>query len=283
MNIFVLGGTGMAGHIISLYFKEKGHDVTCFTRKKINYCKNIIGDVTDFDNLKKIILQNKYDAVINAVGVLNENAEFDKANAILLNSYLPHFLSQLTKDTKTKIVHISTDCVFSGKVGHYIESSFKDGESFYDRSKALGEIENNKDLTFRTSIVGPDLNENGFGLLNWFLKQNQPVNGYTNVFWTGITTLTLAKAIEVALYENINGLFNLVNNISISKFELLKLFDLFIKKSKQQIIPFDKIALNKSLINTRTDFSFKVPSYNEMMFELDYWIKKYIHLYPHYK
>ncbi len=164
MKVLILGGKGMAGHTISIYLKEAGHDVTAFSRSKVNYCKNINGDVTDFKSLERIISEGQYDAIINAIGILNQDAEDHKSNAVLLNSYLPHFLSDFTKGMKTRVIHMSTDCVFSGKTGCYSETSFRDGETFYDRSKALGELENRKDLTFRNSIIGPDMSEKGIGL-----------------------------------------------------------------------------------------------------------------------
>src|SRR5699024_5151046 len=136
----------------------------------------------------------EYDAIINAVGILNKDAEENKSHAVLLNSYLPHYISNLTKDMNTKVIHMSTDCVFSGKVGSYKEDSLRDGQTFYDRSKALGELENDKDLTFRNSIIGPDMNKNGIGLFNWFMKQNGYIKGFNKAIWTGVTTLTLAKA-----------------------------------------------------------------------------------------
>ena len=134
MKVLILGGTGMAGHTISIYFKEAGHDVTAFSRSKVDYCKNVNGDITDFENLKKLINEGQYDAIINAIGILNQDAENHKSNAVLLNSYLPHFLSDTTKEIKTKVIHMSTDCVFSGKTGGYSETSFRDGETFYDLS-----------------------------------------------------------------------------------------------------------------------------------------------------
>ena len=112
MKVLVLGGTGMAGHTITIYFTEAGHDVTAFSRSKVEYCNNINGDITDFERLKNIIIEGQYDAVINAIGILNQDAEDNKSTAVLLNSYLPHFLSDTTKDMKTKIIHMSTDCVF---------------------------------------------------------------------------------------------------------------------------------------------------------------------------
>lgn len=282
MKLLILGGTGMAGHTISIYFKEAGHDVTAFSRSKVNYCKNVNGDITDFKNLKKIINEGQYDAIINAIGILNQDAEDHKSNAVLLNSYLPHFLSDTTKEIKTRVIHMSTDCVFSGKTGGYSETSFRDGETFYDRSKALGELENNKDLTFRNSIIGPDMSERGIGLFNWFMKQEKQINGFTKAIWTGVTTLTLAKAMEQALNENLTGLYNLVNNETISKYELLKLFNKYMKDGQIEILPSDNLSLDKSLINNRTDFSFKVPSYETMVAEMKEWIDNYKDLYPHY-
>ncbi len=282
MKVLILGGTGMAGHTISIYFKEAGHDVTAFSRSKVDYCKNVNGDITDFENLKKIINEGQYDAIINAIGILNQDAEDHKSNAVLLNSYLPHFLSDTTKEMKTRVIHMSTDCVFSGKTGGYSETSFRDGETFYDRSKALGELENNKDLTFRNSIIGPDMSEKGIGLFNWFMKQEGQINGFTKAIWTGVTTLTLAKAMEQALKENLTGLYNLVNNETISKYELLKLFNRYMKEGKIEILPSDKLSLDKSLINNRTDFSFNVPSYDAMVAEMKKWIENHKDLYPHY-
>jgi len=282
MKVLVLGGTGMAGHTISIYFKEAGHDVTAFSRSKVDYCNNINGDISDFESLKNIINEGQYNAIINAIGILNQDAEDHKSNAVLLNSYLPHFLSDTTKEMKTRVIHMSTDCVFSGKTGGYSETSFRDGETFYDRSKALGELENNKDLTFRNSIIGPDMSERGIGLFNWFMKQEGQINGFTKAIWTGVTTLTLAKAMEQALKENLTGLYNLVNNETISKYELLKLFSNYMKDGQIEILPSDNLSLDKSLINNRTDFSLKVPSYETMVAEMKEWIDNHKDLYPHY-
>jgi dTDP-4-dehydrorhamnose reductase len=282
MKVLVLGATGMAGHTISIYFKEAGYDVTAFSRKKFEYCNNIIGDVTNFDLLKSIIEEGDYDAVINAIGILNQDAEDNKSMAVLLNSYLPHYLSDITEKLETKIIHMSTDCVFSGRTGGYTETSFKDGETFYDRTKALGEIDNDKDLTFRNSIIGPDMNKNGIGLFNWFMKQEGQINGFIKAIWTGVTTLTLAKAMDRALRENLSGLYNLVNNETISKFELLKLFNKHMKNEAIIIKPSEKISVDKSLVNNRNDFSFRVPSYEDMVIDMKKWIENHKVLYPHY-
>lgn len=282
MKILVLGASGMAGHIITLYFKEQGYDVTGFTRKPIAYCKNILGDAMNPEDVKKAIFSENFDVVINAIGVLNQNAEDHKAMAVMLNGYLPHFIADTLRDSKTKLIHMSTDCVFAGNTGPYYEDSFPDGRIFYDRSKAIGEINDEKNLTFRNSIVGPDCNEKGIGLFNWFMKQNGPINGFTGAIWTGVTTLTLAKAMEQAIKDNLTGLYNLVNNESINKFELCGLFNKYFRNGKIVINPSDRLQLDKSLRHRRTDFSFVVPSYEQQIKEMADWVNAHKDFYPHY-
>jgi dTDP-4-dehydrorhamnose reductase len=282
MKFLVLGATGMAGHTITIYLKEQGHHVTAFSRKPFSYCENVNGDITDLKLLEGLIKKGDFDAVINCVGILNIDAEENKHNAVFMNSYLPHYLSNITKDSNTRVIHMSTDCVFSGKTGNYKEYSLKDGETFYDRSKALGEIENNKDLTFRNSIIGPDMNKQGIGLFNWFMKQSGEINGYSKAIWTGVTTLTLAKAMEKAVEVNLTGLYNLVNNESINKFQMLILFNEYFKNNQLIINNFEDFSLDKSLVNTREDFNFIVPSYEDMINEMKVWIYNHKELYPHY-
>lgn len=282
MKILVLGASGMAGHIIALYFKERGHDVTGFCRRPVPYCRNILGDAMNLRDIKDAILGDDFDVVINAIGILNQNAEDHKSMAVLLNGYLPHFVADLLKDSKTKLIHMSTDCVFAGNTGPYYEDSFPDGKIFYDRSKAIGEIDDGKNLTFRNSIVGPDCNEKGIGLFNWFMKQEGPINGFTGAIWTGVTTLTLAKAMEQAMKENLTGLYNLVNNESISKFDLCRLFNKYFRDGKVEINPSDKLQLDKSLRHRRTDFSFIVPSYEQQIKEMAEWVNAHKDIYPHY-
>ncbi len=283
MKILVLGSNGMAGHLISLYFQEQNYEVTGFARQQSPFlAHSIIGDASDMDLLKKYISEGEYDAVINCIGLLNQFAEENKAMAVLLNGYLPHYLAEITKNMKTRIIHMSTDCVFAGNDGPYFEDSLPNGTSFYDRSKAIGEINTSKDLTFRNSIVGPDIKSTGIGLFNWFMKQKGSVGGYTGAIWTGVTTYTLAKAMEQALKENLTGLYNLVNNESISKYHLLQLFNKYFRDSKVDIYPNDQLQLDKSLRRKRNDFSFVVPSYEQQIAEMAEWCNKHKEIYPHY-
>ena len=283
MKILVLGCNGMAGHLISLYFKEKGHEVVGFARQQSQLLDStIIGDASDMALIKKIIEEGNYDAVINSIGLLNQFAENNKAMAVLLNGYLPHYLVELTKDTKTRILHMSTDCVFAGNDGPYFEDTLPNGASFYDRSKAIGEFNNDKDLTFRNSIIGPDIKASGIGLFNWFMKQEGPIGGFTGAIWTGVTTYTLAQAMEAALKENLTGLYNLVNNTSINKFDLCSLFNKYFRAGEVEINPNDKLQLDKTLKCTRTDFSFRVPSYEQQIKDMREWVDAHPSLYPHY-
>lgn len=283
MKFLILGCNGMAGHMISLYLKEKGYEVLGLARSCSTLVNTVICDATDTLLIKEIIGKNKFDIIINSVGILNQFAESKKAEAVFLNSYLPHYLVQLTEGTKTQVIHMSTDCVFSGERGKYTEYDFRDGTTFYDRTKALGEIEDNKNITLRNSIVGPDIKQNGIGLLNWFLQQNGTVYGYTRAVWTGQTTLQLAKTMEMVAKERVNGLYNAVPDISITKYELLLLFNKYIRKNKVTIIPNDKVVIDKSLKRTRWDFNYKIPDYEQMIYELGNWMREHKSLYPHYE
>ncbi|WP_346893290.1 SDR family oxidoreductase [Clostridium sp. UBA871] len=282
MKFLVLGATGMAGHTISIYLKEKGHDVTAFSTNSFPYCRNINGNAMDKEFMISMLKHDDYDVVINCIGVLNQACDKEPSKAVYLNGYLPHFIADTLRDTKTKLIHMSTDCVFSGKLGSYKEDSLRDGETFYDRTKALGEIEDNKNLTFRNSIVGPDMKDGGIGLFNWFMKQKGTINGYSKAIWTGVTTLTLAKAMERAASEDLSGIYNLVNNESISKFDLLNLFNKHMRNGKLNVISSDSVNLNKSLVNNRKDFSFEIPNYEQMVIEMEEWIYNHKELYPHY-
>ncbi|MBD8521876.1 SDR family oxidoreductase [Lysinibacillus fusiformis] len=282
MKFLVLGASGMAGHTISIYLQEQGHDVTTYTRTTFPYGNNITGDITDLNFLRSLLQDNQYDIVINCIGMLNKACEANPEKSIFLNSYLPHAIVSLLENRQTKLIHMSTDCVFSGENAPYYENSVQDGTTFYDRTKGLGEIDHTKHLTFRNSIIGPDLKMDGIGLFNWFMHQKGPIHGYTGAIWTGVTTLTLAKAMEKAVQEGITGLYHLVNTSPISKYDLLQLLNKHFMDHTIKITPHLLINVNKTLINTRNDFSFTVPSYEEMMIDMKEWILQHKNLYPHY-
>jgi dTDP-4-dehydrorhamnose reductase len=278
LKILLLGSAGMAGHVLKNEFLKLSEKIDLIDIARSNqYTSPIIKmDITNFVSLGDLIANSNFDYIINMVGVLNKTAEDNPENAILINSYLPHFIEKITKNTKTKIIHISTDCVFSGKKGSYLEIDFKDGKGFYSQSKALGELVNNKDLTIRTSIIGPDLNSGGIGLFNWFINQNGLVNGFSNAFWSGVTTIQLAKSIIEIIFSNnsITGLVHLTNNEKISKYNLLILIKEVFELKDIEIQELSSYEVDKSLINSRNDIFRNIPTYKEMIFEMYQWIKK---------
>ena len=282
MKFFVCGCNGMAGHTISLYLQEQGHDVYGFDLYESKYIRSFAGNAFDTVTLQKVIKDGHYDSIINCIGVLNQFAEKNHALASYLNSYFPHFLAKTTEGTETQIIQMSTDCVFSGKKGSYTEDDFQDGETFYDRSKSLGELNDEKNITLRNSIVGPDINPNGIGLLNWFMLQKGEINGFTKSIWTGQTTLQLAKTMEQAAKEKAHGLFNTVPDHGISKYELCKLFNHYFRNDSLTIHPVDGIKADKSLKRTKFEFSYKIPDYEIMVAELAIWVRNHKLMYPHY-
>lgn len=282
MKFFICGCNGMAGHTISLYLKEQGHEVFGFDLKESKYINSFAGNAFDTDTIKNAITEGKYDTVINCIGVLNQFAENDHALASYLNSYFPHFLAKVTEGTDTQVIQMSTDCVFSGKRGSYTEQDFPDGQTFYDRSKALGELNDSKNITLRNSIVGPDINPKGIGLLNWFMQKKGEINGYTKAMWTGQTTLQLAKTMEAAAKEKAHGLYNTVPDHSISKCDLCGLFNHYLRNDELTIHPVEGVNADKSLKRTNFDFGYLIPDYETMIAELAEWIKIHRDMYPHY-
>lgn len=282
VKVLILGANGMAGHVITKGLEaDEAYEVVSVARTSSIINPSVLMDVSDFDSLATLIKNTNADVIINCIGLLNKTAEDNPDQAILMNSYLPHFLEAQTKNTKTKVIHISTDCVFSGKEGSYTEKSFKNGKGFYAQSKALGELENTKDLTFRTSIIGPELNSQGIGLFHWFINQGDSINGYTKAFWTGVTTIELLNAIKVAIKQNLAGLYHLVNDEKISKFGLVSIFN-EVFNCKKIIVPYNDYLVDKSLVNCRNDFNYKVKSYEQMVIEMKDWIKLNQNIYPNY-
>ena len=267
-KVLVLGGNGMAGNMIKTYFEENGYDVYYTQTKNSRDNKVYLYDIMkNMKKLEKIIAEIKPNLVINAIGILNKMAEDYKVLAVTVNSLFPHYVDELSQKYNFKFIHMSTDCVNSGKKGEYIESDTPDATTFYGRTKALGEINNERNLTFRTSIIGPDVNANGIGLFNWFMKQEGSINGYCNVIWSGVTTLELAKAMETAYKQDLCGLYFLLNNETINKYDLVNLFKKYMNK-EIVINKYYDVKENKSMKCTRKDFNYVIPSYEKMIEEM---------------
>jgi len=274
-KILILGGAGMLGHVLLQKFLVKNiFDIYDVTRKKEKRKNNFSCDVTNFDSLAKIIKEIKPDYIINCIGVLIKGSIQDPSNAILINSLLPHKLAQFSKTVNAKLIHISTDCVFDGSKGSYIETDNKTAQDTYGLSKSLGEINDDKNLTLRTSIIGPELKDNGEGLFSWFIKQKGEVNGFTESIWGGVTTLVLADVIIKSINENYTGLIHVTNGQPISKFDLLSIIK---DKFELNNVDLKRVSGKKADKSLSTKFNyFNIQTYSEMISEMrNYCIKNY--------
>ncbi len=272
-KVLVIGAAGMAGHLVYTYLSSTGqYDMlsACHGRK-LNSGSMIL-DVRDQAAVKKILETVRPDIVINCTGILVGGSQKCPENSIYVNAFFPHMLSRTLHEIRPGAsgIHISTACVFSGKKGHYREDDTKDALDVYGMTKNLGEIINKQDLTIRTSIIGPELKENGEGLFHWLFLQRQTgeADGYEKSIWGGVTTLELAKAADVLIRNRISGIYQLSNGTGISKYDLLKLLvsefslDIEIKKT-------DGKDTDKSLVPTEKEgLNYTVPGYGQMIREL---------------
>lgn len=283
-KILILGSSGMLGHVIYHYFNEQNKFIiyNISHKNKLNESSLLI-DVFNLDQLNKLILELKPDYIVNCIGLLIKSSFNSNSNAIFLNSYFPHYLSDLCFNINAKLIHVSTDCVFKGDVGSYHEDDPKTAQDIYGSSKSLGEIIDARNLTIRTSIIGPEIKMNGEGLFDWFVKQSGIVNGFDLAFWSGVTTLQFAKTLfEIIENNEITGLIHLTNNDKISKFDLLTIIKELFKLDFIEIHSNSEYKVDKSLINSRTDFKLIVPDYYIMIEELNKWIVLHPNLYSKY-
>ena len=193
---------------------------------------------------------------------------------------LPHQIARLCDQYSAKLIHFSTDCVFSGKKGSYLETDVKDAEDIYGRAKALGEVTELPHLTLRTSVVGPEIKE-GEELFHWFFRQEGTIKGFTKSYWSGVTTLELAKAVEWAIENDICGLYHVTNGKPINKYDLLELFKRYTKKDIL-IEAVNGRVTNKTLIDTRQELTDPIPDYNMMVHDMVIFMKKHPKLYAQY-
>lgn len=286
-KLLILGAAGMAGHAAYIYLKETGkYEIATVCHSGKVEAESYELDVYDTGRLAQIIEQEKPSVVINCIGILIRGSKSNTSNAIYVNAYFPHKLSEITHSLlpNSKVIHISTDCVFSGNEGGYKDSDIKNALDTYGMTKNLGELINDKDLTLRTSIIGPELKKNGEGLMHWIFTQKVAgeINGYQKSIWGGITTLELAKVIDSCIESDLTGLYQISNNRSISKYDLVSLivkeFGLPIK-----VNAVEGVVCNKSIVNTeRQDFSFSVSPYDKMIKDIHEFMDVHKELYKQY-
>lgn len=283
-KILVLGSAGLIGHQVYNYLKDSGN----YELHNISYSNKIQDDTILLDARDEQIFIDKITSIgpqyiVNCIGILINGSDEDPENAIFLNSYMPHRLTRLADKINAKLIHISTDCVFSGdKREPYVETDEKDGRGIYAKTKGLGEVVNDKHLTLRTSVVGPELKTDGEELFHWFMSQKSDIFGFTKAIWSGVTTIELAKAVQWAIDNQITGLYHVTNNSSISKYDLLKLFQKYTKKDIS-IKPLDEKNVDKSFIDTRLLIDYKIPSYEKMISDMVSLIANNRPLYYQYK
>lgn len=268
-SVLILGASGMAGHTITRYLESLDKYTVVTTARNRKYIQNkvlkpdyIIDIGKDLKQLEEIVNLEKPEIVINCIGLLVKVSEENPDKAIYINSYFPHWLEKITKNTDIRVFHLSTDCI-------------KDGKGWYSITKAMGEIVNSKDLTIRMSIIGDELKENGTGLFQWFMKQKGEITGYSKCYWNGITTLELAKAIDKLIETRFGGLYQLAPLPRISKYNLLKLIQKVWKKDDVIIKPNCKVKHDRTLINTKTPIpGYIAPSsYENMLIEMKQFIE----------
>ena len=242
MKVIILGGTGMLGHQIIKQCIKLQIDWVTVVRDE-NLLKKTFGDlllgklailddIKNLNGLEEIIVKSKSAFVINCIGVVKQSSlANDYIESITINSLLPHQLDKICKKNGVRLIHISTDCVFDGKKGLYTETDFSDATDLYGRTKFLGEISKGDPITLRTSIIGHELVQETHGLVDWFLKQENRINGFTNAIFSGLTTLELSKLIlQTIIPQNMPGGLYQVAAKPISKFDLLALIAEVYKK-----------------------------------------------------
>ena len=282
MRILILGGNGMIGHKIYQTLSAEFPDTWALLRKNFDLLssKNIfntnkiidIFDLINFSKLDSLLSDLNPDIIINAAGITIRRGVNDSLyRTILTNSVLPHFLGEWVQGKEGKrLIHFSTDCVFSGKTGSYEDNTIPDSTDNYGKTKALGEVNLSQTLTLRGSMIGRELNYHT-ELLDWFLSQKSKViKGFSGVLYSGITTIRMANYVKKIIYNfpNMSGIYN-VSSSSISKYELLLLInDIF--DTKLEIIKDDTYTSNKVLISNRfyKAIQEKTPLWQDLVVEL---------------
>lgn len=277
MKILILGASGMLGNAVIRVLSEKAdwqvHGTVRSEASKRHFQESIAKrllagvDVEQQDSLTQAFIRIRPDVVINCVGLVKQLAEADDPlQAVPINTLLPHRLARLCELAGARLVHMSTDCVFAGDKGGYLESSPSDAKDLYGRSKYLGEVDYPHAVTLRTSIIGHEL-QSAHGLIDWFLSQQGKCKGYTRAIFSGVPTVVLAKIIRdvVIPRPDLHGVYHVAAK-PISKFDLLNLVAKVYGK-QIEIVPDDKLAIDRSLDagRFREATGYVAPEWQEMI------------------
>ncbi|MCD4486151.1 SDR family oxidoreductase [Chromobacterium vaccinii] len=280
MKILVLGVNGMLGNAIFQSFsvntryetygvcrKISQLPMSALWRKEKLFC---VEDIMNRAQLYNILNLVKPDVIINCIGIVKQlNSSSDPMKCIPINSILPHSLADLCQIFNAKLIHFSTDCVFSGETGNYTEADIPDAKDLYGRSKLLGEVNYENTITLRTSIIGRELNSS-HSLLDWFLSQKNEIKGYRQAIFSGLPTLEISKILENKILpdKKLYGLFHLSAE-PINKYDLLTYCAEIFNKDIT-IHPDDTLIINRSLNSTmlRKRIDYTPPSWTDLLVNL---------------
>jgi len=257
MRVLVIGATGMLGNAIFRFLSiNSGWSIYGTTRSEAakKLFNDSLGshllsgiDVEQQDSLINAFNRARPDIVINCVGLIKQLVDSEQPlQAIPINALLPLRLANICALTNSRLIHMSTDCVFSGDKGGYHESDLPDARDLYGRSKLLGEVDYPHAVTLRTSIIGHELQSSN-GLVEWFLSQQGRCSGYTKAIFSGFPTVVLAQIIRDYVIPNdeLSGLYHVASD-PISKFDLIKLIGVEYEKSID-VQPDERVVINRSL------------------------------------
>ena len=280
MRLLILGGSGMLGHQLyrSLKIKHKvwatlRRPITDYSSHKLfDHSRTIqVHDITALETLSKVLDQSQPEAVLNCVGIIKQlNEVKNKTLTQKVNSEFPHHLAEQCEKLGTRLIHFSTDCVFSGIKGNYLEEDPADATDIYGKTKHLGEVTDRHCVTIRSSVIGHEIDSN-LSLLSWFLSQHgTTIKGYTNAIYSGFTTIEMAKIVERILtqHQSLFGLWQVASE-PISKYDLLKLCQSKLGW-KGTIEPDDSFVCDRSLNGERFKLAtgYEPPNWEKMITEL---------------
>ncbi|MDX6017293.1 SDR family oxidoreductase [Shewanella indica] len=276
MKIIVVGATGMLGFSIFSTLSEVANLDVYGTVRTVNGLEKFFPstdklipnvDVKDFTTLESAVLAVQPDVVINCIGLIKQyDVSKQHVEAIGINALLPHQIAQLCDTVQARLIHFSTDCVFDGKVGNYLESDLPTAMDLYGKSKCLGEVDYGKHVTLRTSIIGHEL-KSCVSLIDWFLSQEGFVKGYSKAVFSGLPTAYVAKVLAdyVLPASSLSGLYHL-SVAPIDKYSLIrKVADVYNKQI--EIEKFEDFVIDRSLDSSRFQAAtgFVPPSWDELI------------------
>ncbi len=279
MRVLILGGDGMLGHRLYLHLRGR-HEVKvtlrlalpAYTQYELFNTANTydVVDAISFGSVRRAVEDYEPQVIVNCIGLVKQRSVASQSvPSIEVNALFPHRLAVLCRALSIRLIHLSTDCVFSGRRGNYNEGNLPDAGDLYGRSKLLGEVTEGNAVTLRTSMIGRELTRKA-SLVEWFLSQPGPVTGFRRAIFSGFTTLELARIIErlIVRFPDAAGLYH-VSSEPISKYDLLRLVRDRMHRGVE-ITPDDTFQCDRSLDSTlfRTRFGYRPPAWEAMIDEL---------------